>query len=95
MTDFWAGNILIQNIFFFFVDSESQSQDVSMIPKRRAKIGDSSSESGESSDDSDSSLDTSSSESEDSSDEEERMEVDMEECRDEFLNAVDLEQLEK
>lgn len=89
--------IWFNSFFYIILDSESQSQDVSsnLISKRRSKIRESSSESGESSESSDSSEETSSSESEDSSDDEERMEVDMEESRDEFLNAVDLDQLEK
>lgn len=56
---------------------------------------DSSSESSESSDSSDSSVETSSTESDDSSDEEERMDIDMEECRNEFLNSINLEVLER
>ncbi|KAL0267027.1 UNVERIFIED_CONTAM: hypothetical protein PYX00_009406 [Menopon gallinae] len=76
-------------------DSESQSHDIgaSEMRKRRSKLRESSSESSDSSDSSNSSTETSSSESEDSSDDE-RMDIDLEEYRDEFLNAVDLEQLE-
>lgn len=63
--------------------------------KRASKVRASSSESSEFSESSDSFTDISATDSEDSSDEEDRMEIDVEECRNEFLDAINLEDIEK
>ena len=81
----------------YISDSESQSQDVpsNVMRKRNTKIRESSSESSEFSDSSDSFSDISNTESDDSSDEEDRLEMNAEEYRNEFLDAIDMEDLEK
>ncbi|KAK6640665.1 hypothetical protein RUM44_012362 [Polyplax serrata] len=78
-------------------DSESQNQDIptGVMRKRSSKLRASSSESSEFSESSDTFSDISMTESDDSSDEEERIEMDAEEFRNEFLDAIDMVELER
>lgn len=81
----------------FVSDSESQNQDIptGVMRKRSSKLRASSSESSEFSESSDTFSDISMTESDDSSDEEERIEMDAEEFRNEFLDAIDMVELER